>query len=110
VGALDPSTGRQLASLTAHWNSQTQLIEWDGRSDALDFLDPAHVHANLGLHASVDDLLSKPGRNVQPDLLECGNDYLAFIRRHPPFGSAEELIAAYQRELEQRRQEQVAPR
>lgn len=45
---------------------------------------------------------------MQPDLLEYGNDYLAFIRRHPPFGSATELIAAYQRELEQRRQEQVS--
>jgi hypothetical protein len=47
---------------------------------------------------------------MQPDLLEYGNDYLTFIRRHPPFGSATELIAAYQRELEQRRQEQVASR
>ena len=106
----DPSTDQQLASLTASWNPQTRLIEWDGRRDALDFLDPAHIHADLGLHANIDDLLSKPARNAQPDLLEYGNDYLAFIRRHPPFGSAGELIGAYQRELEQRRQQQVAPR
>jgi hypothetical protein len=71
---------------------------------------PAHVHTDLGLHADIDDLLAKPARNAQPDLLEYGNDYLAFIRRHPPFGSPEELIGAYQCELEQRRQEQVAPR
>jgi hypothetical protein len=43
---------------------------------------------------------------TQPDLLRYGNDYRAFIRRHPRFGSAEALIAAYQRELEHRRQEQ----
>jgi RND superfamily putative drug exporter len=106
----DPSTDGRLASLTAHWNPQTRLIEWDGRSDALDFIDPAHIHTDLGLHANVDDLLSKPARNALPDLLEYVNDYLAFIRRNPPFGSAEALIGAYRRELEQRRQEQVAPR
>jgi hypothetical protein len=106
----DPSTDRQLVSLTAHWSPQTRLAEWDGRLDALDFLDPAHIHADLGLHASVDDLLSKPALNAKPDLLEYGNDYLAFIRRHLPFGSAQELIAAYQRELERRRQQQLAPR
>lgn len=71
---------------------------------------PAHIHADLGLHANIDDLLSKPVRNAKADLLEYGNDYLAFIRRHPPFSSAEELIGAYRRELEQRWQEQVAPR
>jgi hypothetical protein len=54
-------------------------------------------------------VLSKPVRNTQADLLEYGNDWLAFIRLQPPFGSAEELIPAYQRGLEQRRHEQVAP-
>jgi hypothetical protein len=47
---------------------------------------------------------------TQPDLLKYGDGYLAFIRRHPPFVPADELIASYRRELEQRRQEQVARR
>jgi hypothetical protein len=47
---------------------------------------------------------------TQPDLLQYGDGYLAFIRRHPPFGSAKAPIAAYQRELEHRRQEEVARR
>jgi hypothetical protein len=50
--------------------------------------------------------IARRGGHNAPDLLEYGNDYLAFIRRHPRFGSAEALIAAYQRELEHRRQEQ----
>jgi hypothetical protein len=89
----DPSTDRQLAVLTSHWCAQTRLIVWDGHRDALDFLDPAHVHADLGLQANIDGLLAKPVR--KPELPARYNDYLAFVRRHPPFASPEELIDAY---------------
>jgi len=100
----DASTDRELAELTSHWCRQTRLLDWDARHDALDFLDPSHVHADLGLEANIDDLLAKSARNAQPDLLERGNQYLAFIRSHPPFGSAGELIDAYRRELRARRE------
>jgi hypothetical protein len=42
-------------------------------------------------------LAAPPGETTttQPELLEYGNDYLVFIRRHTPFGSAEALTAAY---------------
>ena len=58
-----------------------------------------------GLVANIDDLLAKPARNAQPDLLELGNDYLAFIRRKPPLGSPQLLIDAYVHELRQRQQQ-----
>jgi len=106
----DPSTDRELAALTAHFCPQTQLVEWDGHSDALDFLEPEHVHADLGLQPNIDSLLAKPPRNARPKLLEIGNDYLAFIRRNPPFGSADALLDAYHRELERHWQHQPASR
>lgn len=93
----DPSTDRQLASATIHWSTQTRLIDWDGAHDAMDSLDPAHVHADLGLQPDLDDLLAEPPANPRADLLERGNDYLAFAREHPPFESADQLMDAYAR-------------
>jgi hypothetical protein len=98
----DPSTDRELAALTSQWCPQTRLVVWDGREDALDLLDPAHVHADLGLEANIDGLLAKPTR--KPDLPARWNDYLAFVRGHPPFASPEELIAAYREALRSREQ------
>ena len=98
----DPSTDRQLAALTSHWCQQTRLVVWDGRRDMLDFLDPAHVHADLGLEANIDGLLAKPTR--KPELPARYNDYLAFVRRNPPFASPEELIDAYGEAMRSRKQ------
>jgi transglutaminase-like putative cysteine protease len=91
----DPSTDRALASRTAHFCRQTQLVEWDGRRDALDFLDPDHIYADLGLFADVDELLAKPSRGATPARFELWNDYLEHIRRHPAYASSEALIASY---------------
>ena len=94
----DPSTDRLLASRTSHFCRQTQLIEWDGSHDSLDFLDPRHIYADLGLYASIDELLAKPSRGATPERFALWNDYLSFIRRQPPYPSSEALIAAYRSE------------
>jgi transglutaminase-like putative cysteine protease len=91
----DASTDRELAEKTAHFCPQTRLVEWDGEHDALDFLDPAHIHADLGVRPAVDDLLDKPPRNANAHTLSILNDYLRFIRGNRPFPSAERLIASY---------------
>jgi hypothetical protein len=91
----DPSTDRELANRTAHFCRQTQLIEWDGDHDALDFLDPRHIYADLGLYASIDELLAKPSRGATPERFALWNDYLGFIRAQPPYASSEALITAY---------------
>lgn len=94
----DPTTDRDMAERTSRFCMQTTLVEWDGVNDAMDFLDPEHVHADLGLFADIDDLLEKPARNATPEFLARVNDYVRFIRSRPPFASADELIAAYARE------------
>ncbi len=91
----DPSTDVALSRKTAHFCRQTRLIEWDGRQDALDFLQPQHVYADRGLHACIDDLLDKPARNAQPATLAAINEYVRFIRSEPAFPTADALIAAY---------------
>ena len=91
----DTSTDREIADRTAHFCPQTRLVEWDGAVDALDALDPEHVYTDRGVRASVDDLLGKPARNSSPAVLAQFNDYLRFVRAHPPFPSAEGLIGAY---------------
>jgi transglutaminase-like putative cysteine protease len=91
----DSSTDRELAEKSAHFCPQTQLIDWDGVHDAFDFLEPEHIHADLGLRPNIDDLLDKPPRNANRDTVTLLNDYIRFIRRHPPFRSASELIDAY---------------
>jgi uncharacterized membrane protein YdfJ with MMPL/SSD domain len=91
----DPSTDREMASRTAHFCRQTQLIEWDGTCDSLDFLDPVHVYADLGLYADIDELFEKPARGATPERLALWNDYLEFIRSQPAFPSSDALIRAY---------------
>jgi transglutaminase-like putative cysteine protease len=91
----DASTDWQMAEKTAHFCQQTQLVEWDGTANALDALDPAHVYTDLGVRVSVDDLLDKPARNANPAMLSMLNDYIRFIRTHPPFPSADSLIMTY---------------
>jgi len=91
----DASTDREIAEKTAHFCPQTHLVEWDGVHDALDFLDPAHIHADLGIRSTIDDLLEKPPRNADATTVAILNHYVRFIRGNPPFGSAEELIASY---------------
>ena len=61
----------------------------------MDALEPAHIHADLGLHANIDQEMAKSPRNAIPAKLEFLNDYVRFIRAEPPFSSAEALIAAY---------------
>ena len=95
----DPSTDRDLASRTCHFCLQTRLVEWDGTCDSIDPIDSAHVHADLGLYADVDELLDRPARLARPELLAAGNAYLDFVRSQPVFATAEELIEAYGREL-----------
>jgi hypothetical protein len=91
----DPSTDRELASLTSHFCQQTQLIEWDGARDSLDFLDPKHVYADQGLYADIDELLCKPPRASLSDRWAVFNDYLQFIRANPAFVSDRALVEAY---------------
>jgi uncharacterized membrane protein YdfJ with MMPL/SSD domain len=91
----DPSTDRELSSRTAHFCQQTRLIEWDGAEDAMDFLDPEHVYADLGLFVDIDELLGKPARPSLSERWEIFNDYLQFIRSEPAFGSGGALIEAY---------------
>ncbi len=91
----DPSTDREMASRTEHFCRQTQLIEWDGQHDSLDFLDPGHIFADLGLYANIDELFEKPARGATPERLAIWNDYLDFIRREPAYETSDELIAAY---------------
>lgn len=91
----DPSTDADVAFRTSHFCRQTQLVDWDGRQDALDFFQPQHVYEDLGLRPAIDEILAAPTKHATPDTLAAINDYLLFIRREPPFPSAEALMAAY---------------
>jgi transglutaminase-like putative cysteine protease len=91
----DPSTDRRIAVKSQHYCEQNKLIEWDGRRDRTDVFRPEHVHANLGLHANVDELLAKPRRRSTQRLVDLINRYIRFIRDQPPSPDAESLMAAY---------------
>ena len=95
----DPSTDRDLASRTCHFWLQTRLIDW-ATGDSLDFLDPAHVHADLGLYANVDELLDRPARGAGPELFAAGNAYLDFRALGGDLPHGRGPIAAYRHELD----------
>ena len=83
-----------MAEKSQHDCEQNRLIDWDGTTDRTDVFRPEHVHANLALYADIDEVLAKPMRRITPELLECGNRYIRFIREQPPFPDAESLLAA----------------
>ena len=91
----DCSTDAEIAAKTSHFCEQTRLVDWDGACDALDALDPVHIHADLGLRPSIDDLLTRPPVNAKPAVLDRLNDFVSFIRSQPLFASAGALHAAY---------------
>jgi RND superfamily putative drug exporter len=91
----DPSTDRELAGKTAHYCLQTRLVEWDGVHDSLDFLDPRHIYADIGLYVDIDPMLERPARHVTPRFMAKANDWLAFIRSEPPYPSEDALVSAY---------------
>ncbi len=91
----DPSTDHQLASRTAQFCPQTRLVEWDGVHDSMDFLDPRHVYADLGLYTDLDELLARPARSATTRHLALANDYLAFVRSQPAYASDDALVDAY---------------
>ncbi|HEV3048198.1 MAG TPA: MMPL family transporter [Solirubrobacteraceae bacterium] len=91
----DPSTDSDLACRTEGFCQQTRLIRWDGAHDSLDFLDPRHVFADLGLYADIDELIARPARSATPSRLKLANDYLEFIRGEPAFESEHALVRAY---------------
>lgn len=93
----DPSSDRQMAGKSQHYCQQNRLIEWDGISDRTDVFRTEHVHANLGLHANIDEVLAKPMRRMTPETLAFTNRYIRFIREQPPFPDADSLLAAYSR-------------
>jgi hypothetical protein len=90
----DPSTDRGIAEKTGHFCPQTALVEWDGYTDAMDILDPEHVHADLGLFADIDDVLAKSPRTT-PEFTARTNELIDFIRDSAPYRSAAELKAGY---------------
>jgi pentatricopeptide repeat protein len=91
----DPSSDRQIAEKSQHYCEQNRLIEWDGTTDRTDVFRTEHVHANLGLHADIDEVLAKPMRRATPQTLSFTNRYIRFIREQPPFPDADSLLAAY---------------
>lgn len=95
----DVSTDAEMAGKTGHFCRQTRLVEWDGFHEAVDALNPDHIHEDLGLCASIDDLLEKPPRNATPQLVELLNDYLRFVRSRSPFPDAEALLSSYMSNL-----------
>jgi hypothetical protein len=81
--------GRARTSGVEELRRRRPTVDLDSAPEAALVADcaAAHIHADLGLHASIDDLLSKPARNRAARPARARNDYLAFIRRNP-FGSA----------------------
>lgn len=78
----DPSDDHDLAIGTQHINPQSTLVEWDGVSDAILKLDPAHVISDTGPLWSIDDVFQKPSRHQNRGYLVIANAYIQFLREH----------------------------
>jgi hypothetical protein len=61
----------------------------------MDFLNPRHVYADLGLYVNLDELLARPARAATPRRLALANDYHHFVRAQPAYPSDDDLVDAY---------------
>ena len=87
---VDPSDDVRMNLGFFHISPTCRLVEFDGRTDAVLALDPAHILETAAQPVpSIDDILRKKPR-IPPQLMEVFNAYLDYLRR---FGITVDSVA-----------------
>lgn len=76
----DPSTDRNLSEKTSYFNYSTELINWNGISNAMDKILPEHIDDDEGPFDNVDENLDKKPKNITYFKIKLANLYLHFLR------------------------------
>jgi ubiquinone/menaquinone biosynthesis C-methylase UbiE len=76
----DPSADYKLSINTSNLNPQSRLVEWDGRNDAVENLDPSHILSEKGPIANIDHMMRKKAKNGRGIVIRIANLYIEFLR------------------------------
>lgn len=79
---VDPSGDRALSEETSYFNHTTELVDWDGRTDAMENLSPETIIDDLGLFSHIDERLEKKPKHGKGFVIKIGNLYLDFLRQN----------------------------
>lgn len=77
---VDPSDDKEFSTKTSHLNPQSALVDWDGISDALLNLDPAHILDEQGPLANIDHIIRKKPATGKGVTIHVANLYIKFLR------------------------------
>ncbi len=78
----DPSDDIVLSSNTAHFNSTTALIDWDGKNDAILNLDKKHVIKDEYPFYSIDHIINKKSKRGRGIAVKVGNIFINYLRNN----------------------------
>lgn len=78
----DPSDDKEFCENTSHFNPTSQLVDWDGKSDARLNLDPLHILKDEGPIDDIDYIIRKKPRNARGIPLKVANLYIQFLRKN----------------------------
>ncbi len=77
---IDPSADISLARKIGYFNPQAELVDWDGKNDAMEKIDKKHILREDGPLANIDDKLNKKPKRGRRITMIIGNVYLDFLR------------------------------
>lgn len=78
----DPSDDIELVEKTGYFNPMTTLINWDGISDGLLYLNTDHILKDEWPHPNIDHIFAKTPRPLTKIPVRVGNRYIAFLREN----------------------------
>lgn len=76
----DPSDDEPLSINTHHLNPQSRVVEWNGLSDAMLYLNQNHILKNEGPLANIDYIIAKKMKHRRRIPVYIGNLYIQFLR------------------------------
>lgn len=79
---IDPSADKILCDKTGYFNETTELVEWNGKTDALEKINLNHIVKEEWPLSDIEYRLKKKPRNAKGILVKMGNIYLDFLRNH----------------------------
>jgi len=77
----DPSDDEPLSINTQHLNPQSNIVEWNGISDAVLNLLPSHILSDSGPINNIDYIINKRQRMSMYIPVRIGNFYIDFLRK-----------------------------
>jgi hypothetical protein len=79
---VDPADDKELSDKTSYFNEPSELVEWDGKTDALQKIDPDHIIKTNYPIANIDEIMEKKPRNAKGIVLKTANLYIDFLRKN----------------------------